>query len=96
MAGYRNVPIIGILFIAQGVLALLLAVTVLLWRRALVFGAVSLFLLGTVAGLLVSVYVGLFGFRDSLSAPYAKELIVVELVGALALGVMSLLAIKRR
>ena len=96
MAGYQNVPIIGILFIVQGILALVFAAAVLLWRYPLVFFAASLYLLATVAGLLVSVYFGLFGFRDSFAAPYAKESVVVELVGALALGTMSLLARRRR
>jgi hypothetical protein len=55
MAGYRNVSMIGVLFIAQGVLALVFVAAVLLWRRALVFGGASLFLLAIVTGSLVSV-----------------------------------------
>jgi hypothetical protein len=55
MAGYRNVSMIGILFIVQGVLALVFAAAVLLWLCPLMFCGASWFLLGTVAGSLVSV-----------------------------------------
>ena len=37
---------------------------------------------GTAAGLLLSVQVGLFGFRDSLGAPYAGVSLVVQFGGA--------------
>lgn len=96
MAGYRNIPIIGTLFIAQGVVALVLAIAVLIRRSTLIFFLASVFLIATVAGLLLSVNFGLFGFKDSLSAPYAMVSLFVELVGALALGALVFFTNRRR
>jgi hypothetical protein len=91
--GYQHIPTIGPLFLIQGIVGIVLAITVAVSRHlvALVVGA--LFAIGTIGGLLLSVNVGLFGFRDSLSAPYATLSLIFEagafvvLVGAAVLTV---------
>lgn len=80
--GYSGVAVIGPLFLAQGVVGILLGVSAgVLARLAFVLSAAGM-LTGTAVALLLSVSVGLFGFRDSLAAPYAEMSLVVELVGA--------------
>src|ERR1700690_1606754 len=69
--GYRSIPTIGPLFLVQVIAGALLAVLLLLSRRLLMVAAAAGFMIATIGGLLLSVYVGLFGFMDSLAAPYA-------------------------
>ena len=83
--GYQYIPTIGPLFLAATISALLVAGGLLVRPSRLVgllgFGLV----VGIFAGLIVSVNVGLFGFADSLSAPFAVESIVLELAAAVCL-----------
>jgi hypothetical protein len=92
--GYRTIPTIGPLFLLQGIAGVLLAVLLLLWRRLVVVIAGVGFMVATIGGLLVSVNFGLFGFMDTLSAPYAGMSLLLEFGGVVVLGVVgTLLAI---
>jgi predicted lipoprotein with Yx(FWY)xxD motif len=64
LTGYRTIPTIGWLFLLQVMAAfgLALAVGLLSSRIAAVFGA--LFALATLGGYLLSIWFGLFGFRE--------------------------------
>jgi hypothetical protein len=85
MLGYRVIPTIGPLFLAAAIGGFGIAVGLLVWPSRL-FGVAGLSLaVGTLAGLIVSVNVGLFGFIDSLSAPFATESAVIEVGAALSL-----------
>lgn len=86
LAGYRSLPTIGPLFLAQAVTSFLLAGAVFASRRRLVMACAALFLLGTAAGYLVDVEVGLFGFQDTLANGWGQASLVVEGAGALILG----------
>ena len=85
-SGYRNIPTIGPLFLLQGIAAVALAVLLVAWRRLGAVVTAAAFMVATIAGLLLSVYVGLFGFMDTLAAPYAGASLVVESAGAVVLG----------
>jgi hypothetical protein len=87
--GYRDIPWIGPLFLANAVLAGLAALAVLLtparwlpWASLLA----GLLQLGTLGGLLLSLTVGLFGFFESPSAPLVVQTILVEAAGFLVLA----------
>jgi hypothetical protein len=87
-AGYRHIHDIGPLFLVDFGAGLAAALAVLAApRRLLPLAALGVAGLaaGTLAGLLISINRGLFGFRDSLSAPYAKESIAAEAL-AIAAG----------
>ena len=87
---YKGISVIGPLFLAQGIVGILLAVALAVFRRMwLVLGAAG-FLVATAAGLLISVNFGLFGFQDSLAVPYATSSMVVEFIGG---GVLVVAAI---
>ncbi len=75
---YHQIPTIGPLFLLQGIAGIVIAIAVAIIRRFLVLAGGALFAIGTIGGLLLSVNVGLFGFRDSLSAPYATASLVIE------------------
>jgi hypothetical protein len=89
--GYRTIPTIGPLFLIQGIAGFLFASVLLLSRRLLVVVMAGGFMLATIGGLLFSVYFGLFGFKDTLAAPYAGLSLAVEGSGALLLAVVGVL-----
>jgi len=78
---YRHLPTIGPLFLLQAVSGYLIAIAILVLRRLgpVVIGAG--FCAATAGGLLISVNGGLFGFQDSLTAPFAGLSLVVEAAG---------------
>jgi hypothetical protein len=83
--GYRHIPTIGPLFLAGAVSALVVAAGLLLRPSRLLGLAGAGVEIGILAGLVVSVNFGLFGFKESLSAPFAVESIVVETAAVLTL-----------
>jgi hypothetical protein len=92
--GYRTIPTIGPLFLAQAIAGALLAVLLLFSRRLLMVAAAAGFMIATIGGLLLSVYVGLFGFMDSLAAPYAGLSLGVESAGAVVLAVIGTVLVR--
>ncbi len=93
---YRHIPTIGPLFLIQGIVGIALAALVAVFRRLLVFAGAALFAIGTIGGLLLSVYVGLFGFQDSLSAPYAVTSLILEAIAFVVLGAAAALTLVLR
>lgn len=83
--GYESTPTIGPLFLAQGIVGLILAVALVLVRRVVLLAAGAVLLAATGAGLLLAAYDGLFGYRESLAVPYAVESLYVEFTGAAVL-----------
>jgi hypothetical protein len=92
---YQHIPTIGPLFLIQGIVGIALAITVSIFRRLVILIGGALFAIGTIGGLLLSVYVGLFGFRDSLSAPYAGMSLVFEAVAFAVLAAAAGLTVPR-
>ncbi|KQX57378.1 MULTISPECIES: hypothetical protein [unclassified Streptomyces] len=91
--GYRDLATIGVLFLLNAIggalltLALLAAPT----RYLAVPAALgALFTAGTLAGLVVSLTTGLFGFEESLDAELVLPTIVVESAGVVVLTVLAL------
>ncbi len=80
--GYRSIATIGPLFLLQSISGLVIGVGVVgvrrLWAALIGIG----FALVTLAGFLVSVTNGLFGFKESWLAPFAKEAFTLEVVAA--------------
>jgi hypothetical protein len=92
--GYRSIPTIGPLFLLQGITGVLLGLVLLLWRRLLLVVAAAGFMVATISGLLVSVKFGLFGFMDTLAAPYAGLSVLLESVGTAALTVVGVVLVR--
>jgi len=70
-SGYRSITVIGPLFLAQGVVSVPFAVALGVLGRLGLLAAGAALMAGTAVGLLLSAQIGLFGFKDSLAAPYA-------------------------
>jgi hypothetical protein len=83
--GYRRVPTIGPLFLAQGTVGLVLAVALVAFPRRVVAALGAGFLLASIGALLISATAGLFGFMDTLDAPWANTSLLVEAAGAVLL-----------
>lgn len=90
---YRDIPTIGPLFLIQGIAAVVIGLLVVISRRvgALLLGAGLLIV--SVAALVIDIEVGMFGFKDSWSVPYATTTLYEEIVGAalllMAAGVLA-------
>jgi hypothetical protein len=95
-AGYKELPTIGPLFLLQAIAGFFLAATLILtrrvWAAVLSFGFVS----ATIGGFLIAVYVGLFDFRDSWSAPFAGMAFAYEIASVVLLAAGTGLCVTRR
>ena len=87
--GYRDIPTVGPLFLADAVVGFVLAAVLLVWPRPLAGLLGAGFMISTLGGLIVSLNFGLFGFRESSGASFVIETIILESVGAVALLVWS-------
>ena len=79
---YRHITTIGPLFVVQGVAAFVVAVGTAVARRVwtALIGAGTM--IATVAGFLISVNYGLFGFQDSFVAHDEVGALVIEIASA--------------
>lgn len=64
VTGYRSIPVIGALLLMQVIVAFLLGAAVLVTGSRLASAAGAVFALATLGGYLLSIWVGLFGFRE--------------------------------
>ncbi len=83
--GYRDIPTVGLLFLADAVAGFVLAAVLLVWPRPLAGLLGTGFMISTLGGLIISLNFGLFGFRESSAASFVIETIILESVGAIAL-----------
>ena len=83
--GYRSIPTIGPLFLLQSITALVIGIGVVAIRRLWAAVVGMGFALTTIAGFLLSVAVGLFGFKDSWLAPYATQAFTIEILAVVVL-----------
>jgi hypothetical protein len=83
--GYKDISTIGPLFLVQGIACIVLAVAIVAfrWLALIVAGAVAG--VATAVGLLLTASVGLFGYVESLTVPYAVLSLAVEFTAAFVL-----------
>jgi hypothetical protein len=91
--GYKHLATIGPLFLLQSIGALVVGLLLLVMRRvwAALLGAG--FALSTLAGFLISVTHGLFGFQDSWEAPFAKQAFAIEIAIVVILSIAGALCL---
>jgi len=87
--GYRHISIVGPLFLVQGIAAIPLALALVALRRVVLMLAGAVVLVATAFGLLLSSWVALFGYRESLAVPYAGMSLMIEFGGAVLLLVAA-------
>jgi len=92
LEGYRQIPTNGPLFLLDAVAAFLLA-AILLMRPAPLAGLLAVgYTVSTIGALLISLTVGLFGFRESISASYVTQSLAIETITVIALASWTILA----
>jgi predicted lipoprotein with Yx(FWY)xxD motif len=90
LTGYRSIPTIGWLFLLQVIAGFVLAAAVVVMRGPLVAAAGAGFALATLGGYLLSVWIGLFGFKEvRTTAGIAAGLIEVAAFAVLALAAIT-------
>ena len=96
--GYRDISVIGPLFLVQGIASIVLALALAVFRRVFLLAAGAALMAGTGVGLLLSATVGLFGYQESLAITDAQTSLMVEFTGAalLAGAAVVLAAYPRR
>ena len=91
--GYRDISVIGPLFLIQGIASIALALPLVVFRRLVLLAAGATLLAATAVGLLLSAGTGLFGYQESLAVPYAETSLAVEFTGAAVLMVAAMIAL---
>jgi hypothetical protein len=94
LGGYREIPVISTLFLLNTVgagflLVALASVPARLRNAATAITAV--FTMGTLAGLILSLTVGLFNVHESLQTPLVPTTLIVESAGVLVLTLTAIL-----
>ena len=92
LTGYRTIPTIGWLFLLQVIAAFALALAVLVTGSRLAAAAGAGFALATLGGYLLSIWAGLFGFKEVRTTAG----IVAGVVEVAAFAVLAVLAAARR
>jgi hypothetical protein len=93
-AGYRHIPTDGPLFLADAIGGFALAAILLAWPRPLAGLLGTGFMASTLAGLVLSINVGLFGFQESIRASFVVESILLESIGAVALLAWTVIVLQ--
>jgi hypothetical protein len=97
LEGYRQIPTNGPLFLLDAVAGFVLALALLVWPRPLAGLLAAGYTASTLGALVISLSVGLFGFRESISASHVVQSLVIETITVLALtGWTVLVAVPGR
>lgn len=91
--GYKYIPTSGPFFLVDAIAAVVLAVALVAWPRAIVGIASAGFVAGTILALLISLWVGLFGFHESISAAHVVQSLWIESITVVLLVAWSLVAL---
>jgi hypothetical protein len=83
--GYRQIPTNGPLFLLDAVAGFILAAVLLAWPRPLTGLLAAGYTASSLGALIISLTVGLFGFRESISASYVAQSLTIETMTVLAL-----------
>ena len=92
--GYRHIATDGPLFLADAIGGFALAAIFLAWPRPLVGLLGTGFMVSTLAGLILSINVGLFGFQESIRASFVVESILLESIGSVVLLAWTFIALQ--
>ena len=89
--GYRHIPTIGPLFLAQAIVGVVLAAATAMFRKLLLVAGAAGLAISSIGALLISIWWGLFGWQESSSAPYVGMAFAVESIAAVLLGAATAL-----
>jgi hypothetical protein len=86
LGGYRHVPRLGPLFLAQVISGFVLASAIVIFRRMFAVLAGAIFQVASAIGLTLSATIGFVGIHDGFNVPWATPSIIVELIGFVVLA----------
>ena len=89
LTGFSHIPTIGWLFLFQVITGFVLGIAVLVYGSRLAAAAGAGFALATLGGYLLSLWVGLFGFKETRTTAGIVAG-VIEIAAAAALGMLAL------
>jgi hypothetical protein len=92
--GYRHIPTDGPFFLADAIAGFMLAALLLVWPGPLAGLLGAAFMASTLAALILSINVGLFGFQESVRASFVLESILLESLGAIALLTWTVIVLQ--
>ena len=92
--GYGDLPTLGPLFLADAIIAVALAVTLLVWPRPLAGLVGACFTAVTIGALATSLEFGLFGFREVISTSQVVPALVAEPVALVILAAWTVLVAR--
>jgi hypothetical protein len=95
LEGYRQIPTNGPLFLLDAIAAFVLAAALLAWPRPLAGLLAAGYTAATLGALIISLAVGLFGFKESIHASFVVESLIIESITILALLAWTVLAASR-
>jgi hypothetical protein len=84
--GYRHIPTIGPLFLAQAIVGVVLSTATAIFHRLILVAASAGLAISSIGGLLVAIWFGLFGWQETASAPYVGMAFTIEAISAVLLG----------
>jgi hypothetical protein len=91
LEGYRQIPTDGPTFLLAAIAGFVLAAALLAWAAPVVGVLAAGYAAATLGALLISLSVGLFGFRESIQASFVVESIWVEAIVTIALAGWTIL-----
>lgn len=90
--GYKFIPTNGPLFLVDAIAAVVLAVLLLVWARPLAGLLAAGFIASTIGALAISLWIGLFGFHESIHANFVVESLVLESIALVILAAWTVIA----
>jgi hypothetical protein len=94
LSGYRHVPNLDVLFLAQAVGGFILGPVIAAARLVILMAVGAFFMASSAGGLILSATVGFVGIHDGLDVPWATTSLIVELVGFVLFTIASAIAIS--
>lgn len=95
LEGYRQIPTEGPLSLLDAIAAFVLAALLLALSRPLAGLLAAGYTAATLGALVISLTVGLFGFRESISASYVVDSIIIETITVLAVMTWTVVVARR-
>ena len=100
LSGYRHVPKLDVLFLAQAIGGFVLGPVIAAGRQVILMIVGAGFMAASAVGLILSATVGFVGIHDGLDVPWATPSLAVELSGfvlfAAATGIAALPLLRNR
>jgi hypothetical protein len=91
--GYAQLPVVGKMFLLQGIACLVLALAAVVLRRLVVSVLGALLMAFSIGGLAVSLRGTLFGYHEYTDAPYVVASLVVESVAVASFAAAVVIAL---